>query len=133
MSEHGYGACEPLHVAPGKTADVTIKHGSFDLSYYRHSHMAIAWLGVHAVAVYDAADKVLLPSPEVTAKLQQWADSLNGSTDDDTITLTERGRVEANLSHAMRATQPGSLLTNPPEGWNAVPAPEYRSGASDTL
>lgn len=101
MSGHELGECTPLHTP--KTASCTSQEaaGDYDLAWYGTLGMAIAWLGVHPVAIYQLRDDHLEVFEDARALLRSFARKHGGRSDNDTITLTPAGAQYADRMHAL--------------------------------
>ena len=122
-----------LHLPPTTGATRQVRHRMYDFCWYPQWNMAIAFIGHEPVALYDAVADELVPSEALRTEFMEWARARRPPRDDDTVTLTERGRVEANLLHAVRLG--GGDPTMAGAGYAAQRIAEMGAGngASDTV
>lgn len=82
---------------PSPACSVQEPAGDFDLAWYAQSGMGVAWLGHHPVAIVNAEGTIAEAPDEIIAALRAFVVRHAGRSDNDTITLTDKGRIEANL------------------------------------
>lgn len=91
-----------LHLPATTGGSLQVRRRMYDFAWYPQWNMAMAFIGHEPVALYDATNDELVPGEALRTEFVAWARARTAQRDDDTITLTERGRAEANLLHAMR-------------------------------
>lgn len=108
MSGHDSYNCLKLHMPPSKACTLQEAAGDFDFAWYAPIGMGIAWLGHHVVGVVNVENDVSEGTSETVTALRSFVTRHAGRSDNDTVMLTERGRVEANLLHAQRGADGSS-------------------------
>lgn len=89
-----------LHLRIPRATHVEVQQGDYDFAWYAQWGLGIAFLGHHIVAVYSAERDTLTVGTEITDCFRDWAREQAELTAEARVVLLERGRVEANLSHA---------------------------------
>lgn len=133
MSAHDGGELLTLHLPATTGGARQVRHRMYDFAWYPQWQCAMAFIGHEPVALYDARTDEIVPADALRTEFVRWARGCRPQRDDDTVTLTERGRAEANVLHAMSIGAGDPQLAGARFAERRIAEALDSDGTSDTL